>query len=43
MIKVIDRSIEPGVVEAEISEIIHLLKKIGQNVQKIGEQKFGGK
>lgn len=41
-IKIIDRSIEPGLVEAGIPEIIYLLKKIDQNVQKIGEQKSEG-
>ena len=39
MVKIIDRSIEPAAAEADISEIFHLLKKIDQNVQKIGEQK----
>lgn len=41
MVKVIDRSIEPGVVEGEISEMVLLLKKIDQNVQNIHEQTKG--
>lgn len=41
MVKIIDRSIEPGLVEGEISEIVHLLKKIDQNVQNICEQTEG--
>lgn len=42
MRKIIDRSIEPGVVEVGIPEIISLLKKIDRNVQKISEQKSEG-
>lgn len=43
MKRIIDRSIEPGVVEAGIPEIISLLKKIDRNVQKISEQISEGK